>query len=154
MIIHGTSYLRSDKGAGFTAKNVRSWLKETGAITAHIELSSPWENGYCESFSAQMRDEFLNCELFGGMYEAQVLTERWVGSYNEVRSHSALGGKVPQTIVYPAGIYYGNDCLKRRDILLPQSSVPVKNKRLCRLYKKILDTAASLRYSAVRLLKA
>ena len=31
---------------------------------ANGEPVSPWENGHCESFNAQMRDEFFNGELF------------------------------------------------------------------------------------------
>lgn len=93
-------YLRSDNGSEFTAKKLRQWLSEIGVITAYIEPGSPWENGYCESFNARMRDEFLNGELFGNMYEAQVLTKRWVEYYNRIRPHSSLGGKppAPQTV--------------------------------------------------------
>ena len=42
-----------------------------------------------------MRDEFLNGEMFGNMYEAEVLIKRWVKYYNEVRPHSSLGGRPP-----------------------------------------------------------
>ncbi|MEA5048739.1 MAG: transposase, partial [Eubacteriales bacterium] len=65
------------------------------SITAYIEPGSPWENGYIESFNARMRDEFLNGELFHTMYEVQVLTQRWVRYYNQVRPHSSLGGRPP-----------------------------------------------------------
>ena len=102
MLLNGTpEYLRSDNGSEFTAKKVRKWLTNTGAITAYIEPGSPWENGYCESFNSRMRDDFLNGELFGNMYEAIVLTARWVAYYNEVRPHSSLGGKppAPQAII-------------------------------------------------------
>ena len=94
-------YLRSDNGSEFTANKLRKWLSNVGVITAYIEPGSPWENGYCESFNARMRDEFLNGELFGNMYEAQVLTKRWVEYYNTVRPHSSLGGKppAPQTVI-------------------------------------------------------
>ena len=103
MIMHGTpEYLRSDNGTEFTAKKIRGWLKAAGVTTAYIEPGSPWENGYCESFNARMRDEFLNGELFGNMYEAKVLTERWVRYYNEVRPHSSLRGKAPQMVIYSA----------------------------------------------------
>jgi len=96
MLINGTpEYLRSDNGPEFIAKKLRKWLSELGVITAYIEPGSPWENGYCESFNSRMRDEFLNGELFGNMYEAQVLTARWVRYYNEVRPHSSLGGRPP-----------------------------------------------------------
>jgi len=103
MMRHGTpEYLRSDNGSEFTAKKVRGWLQTAGVITAYIEPGSPWENGYCESFNSRMRYEFLDGELFGNLYEAQVLTKGWVKEYNEVRPHSALHGKAPQMIIYPA----------------------------------------------------
>jgi len=102
MLIHGTpEYLRSDNGPEFTAKKIRQWLQRVGVITTYVEPGSPWENGYCESFNARMRDEFLNGEIFGNMYEAEVLTQRWVKYYNTVRPHSSLGGKppAPQSII-------------------------------------------------------
>jgi len=102
MLLHGTpEYLRSDNGPEFTAKKVRSWLSRIGVITTFIEPGSPWENGYCESFNARMRDEFLNGEIFGNMYETEVLTKRWVHHYNTKRPHSSLGGRppAPQSII-------------------------------------------------------
>ncbi|WP_243614868.1 integrase core domain-containing protein, partial [Shimia aestuarii] len=44
-----------------------------GSKTAYIEPGSPWENGYCESFNARFRDEFLNGEIFYSLREAQIL---------------------------------------------------------------------------------
>jgi len=88
-------YLRSDNGSEFTANKIRNWLARTGVITAYIEPGSPWENGYIESFNARMRDEFLNGEMFGNMYEAEVLIKRWVKYYNEIRPHSSLNGRPP-----------------------------------------------------------
>jgi Transposase and inactivated derivatives len=103
MITHGIpEYLRSDNGSEFTSNKLREWLTNVGVITAYIEPGSPWENGYCESFNSRMRDEFLNGELFGNMYEAEVLTKRWVEYYNTVRPHSALGGKPPAPQCYVA----------------------------------------------------
>lgn len=102
MLLHGTpEYLRSDNGSEFTAKKVRQWLCAVGVITAYIEPGSPWENGYIESFNARMRDEFLNGEIFGNMYEAQVLIGRWVRYYNTIRPHSSLHGRppAPQSVI-------------------------------------------------------
>ena len=102
MLLNGTpEYLRSDNGSEFTAKKIRKWLQSTGVITAYIEPGSPWENGYIESFNARMRDEFLNGELFGNMYEAMTLINRWVKYYNTIRPHSSLKGRppAPQTII-------------------------------------------------------
>jgi len=96
MITHGTpEYLRSDNGSEFTARAVRKWLQDVGTITTYIEPGSPWENAYIESFNSRMRDGFLNGELFGSVKEAEVLANRWVAYYNQIRPHSSLGGKPP-----------------------------------------------------------
>jgi putative transposase len=60
MLIKGVpEHLRSDNGPEFVAKDLRQWLADTGARTLYIEPGSPWENGYCESFNAKLRDQFL-----------------------------------------------------------------------------------------------
>jgi transposase InsO family protein len=108
------SFIRSDNGplaiglepmapsmARFVAQAVQDWIKAVGAKTAYIEPGSPWENGYCESFNARFRDEFLNGEIFYSLREAQILIEEWRKHYNTKRPHSALGYRppAPETIV-------------------------------------------------------
>ena len=64
-IIRGfPEYIRSDNGPEFVAKSVRNWISAVGEKTAYIEPGSSWENGFCESFNARLRDEFLNGEIF------------------------------------------------------------------------------------------
>ena len=70
-------------------------IKAVGAKTAYIEPGSPWENGYCESFNARMRDELLNGEIFYSLREAQIIIESWRTHYNTKRPHSALGYRPP-----------------------------------------------------------
>ena len=95
-IIRGSpEYIRSDNGPEFVAKSVRNWLSEVGAKTAYIEPGSPWENGYCESFNARLRDEFLNGEIFYTIKEAKILIEQWRVHYNTVRPHSSLNWNPP-----------------------------------------------------------
>ena len=101
-ITHGMpDHIRSDNGAEFTAKAVRSWLEKMGVKNLFIEPASPWENGYNESFNGRLRDELLDRELFYTLHEAQVLIERWRVHYNTKRPHSSLGYKppAPQTIL-------------------------------------------------------
>ena len=88
-------HIRSDNGAEFTARRVRSWLLRFGVKTLFIEPGSPWENGYVESFIGKMRDELLNRELFDTLDEAKMLVERWRQEYNRIRPHSALGYRPP-----------------------------------------------------------
>lgn len=75
--------------------------KAIGAKTAYIEPGNLWENGYCESFNARFRDEFLNGEIFYSLREAQILIKQWRQHYNTKRPHSALGYRppAPETIV-------------------------------------------------------
>jgi len=56
----------------------------------YIELGSPWENGYIESFNGKLPDELLNIEVFDTLLEAKVSIERWRQAYNTVRPHSSL----------------------------------------------------------------
>jgi putative transposase len=53
------AYLRSDNGSEFSNAEIREWLKRVGVRTMFIELGSPWENGYIESFNRKLRDELL-----------------------------------------------------------------------------------------------
>ena len=56
-IARGTpGFVRSDNGGEFVATAVKSWIGGVGAKTAYIEPSSPWENGYVESFNGKLRD--------------------------------------------------------------------------------------------------
>lgn len=87
--------LRSGNGPELVGKDLRQWLINTGAKTLYIEPGSPWENGYCESFSSQMHDEFLNSALFYSMEELHVLAERWRVHSHTTRPHSSLGLRPP-----------------------------------------------------------
>ncbi|WP_170347670.1 IS3 family transposase [Ruegeria atlantica] len=95
------SFIRSDNGPEFITQAVQDWIKAVGAKTAYIEPGSPWENGYCESFNARFRDEFLNGEIFYSLREAQIPIEKWRKHYNTKRPHSALSYRppAPETIV-------------------------------------------------------
>ena len=101
-------HVRSDNGAEFTSKNVRSWLAKLQIKPLFIEPGSPWENGYIESFNGKMRDELLNGEIFYTLKEARVLIEMWRKEYNTIRPHSALGYSppAPEAIVVPSTQFY------------------------------------------------
>ena len=96
-------HIRSDQGPEFIATAVKDWIAAVGAKTAYIEKSSPWENGYVESFNGKLRDELLNVEIFNSLREAQILIENWRRHYNTIRPHSALGYRPPALeIIVPA----------------------------------------------------
>ena len=95
------SFIRSDNGPEFIAEIVRNWIAAVEAKTTYIDPGSPWENGYCESFNARLRDELLNGEVFYTLKEAQIIIEQWRKHYNTKRPHSALGYRppAPETII-------------------------------------------------------
>ena len=74
------------------ARILREWLARLGAKTMYIE---PVRRGRTASFNSNMRDEFLNGEVFYSIKELRVLAERWHKHYNTVRPHSALGYRPP-----------------------------------------------------------
>jgi len=53
-----------DNGSEFTAAAARDWLPRVVVKMPCIEPSSPWENGYNESFDGWLRDELLNGKSF------------------------------------------------------------------------------------------
>jgi transposase InsO family protein len=88
-------YIRSDDGPEFIAKDLRKWLFSIGVKTAYITPSSPWENGFCESFNGIFRDNLLDGEIFYSLQEAKIVVGEWVKHYNHERPHSALGYRPP-----------------------------------------------------------
>jgi putative transposase len=87
--------IRSDNGPEFVAAELRKWLGAVRTGTLYIESSSPWENGYCESFDGKLRDECLNGEIFYSLKEAQVVIEKLRVEFNMKRPHSALDYRPP-----------------------------------------------------------
>ena len=83
-------HIRFDNGPEFIAKAVRDWIAAVGSKTAYIEQGSPWENGYCKSVNARLRDALLNGEVFYILKEASVVIERWQTHYNSIRPYSSL----------------------------------------------------------------
>ncbi len=66
------TFLRSDNGAEFVALTLRGFLRRSGVSTAYIDKGAQWQNGFAESFHSCFRDEFLNCEVFLSLVDAQI----------------------------------------------------------------------------------
>ena len=105
MILYGLpSYVRSDNGPEFITTTLREWIAAVGSQTAYIEPGSPWENGYCERFNSELRDELLDGEIFFSRAEALVLIEAWLQQFNGVRPHSSLKYRPPAPeVIVPRG---------------------------------------------------
>jgi transposase InsO family protein len=56
--------VRTSGYESFGKHGLREWLAGLRTKPLCIEPGSAWENGYCESFNSQVRDECLNGEIF------------------------------------------------------------------------------------------
>lgn len=83
--------IRCDNGPEFVAMAIRDWCRAHGTDTAYIELGSPWQNPYVESFNSRLRDELFAREVFDTIMEARMLFDDWCDTYNRHRPHSSLG---------------------------------------------------------------
>ena len=93
---HGApSFLRSDNGPEFVAKEVQRWLAENHIKTIYIDPGSPWQNGFVESFHGRFRDECLNQEQLWTLTEARVVIADCRHHYNHSRPHGKLGYQSP-----------------------------------------------------------
>ena len=59
----------------------------------------PTDNAFIESFNGKFRAECLNQHWFMSLDDAVGKCEAWRRDYNEVRPHSAIGNKVPISLV-------------------------------------------------------
>ncbi len=53
------------------------------------------EKSYIESFNGELRDEYLNVEVFFSLTEAWYKLELWREDYNHHGPHSALDDRTP-----------------------------------------------------------
>ena len=76
-----------------TSDAILGWADETGLGWRHIAPGRPQQNGFVQSFSARLRGEFLNGEIFRSLAEAEAVIERWRRRYSSrVSSGLALKG--------------------------------------------------------------
>ena len=85
----------SDNGTELTSMAILRWSKERGVEWHYIAPAKPYQNGFIESFSARLRDEFLNETIFTSLDHAREELEAWQHDYNHFRPHSSLGNKTP-----------------------------------------------------------
>ena len=124
-------HLRSDNGPEFIAYAIQDWLREKAVKTIYITPGAPWENAYIESFHDKLRDECLNREIFGSLWEARVVIEQWRLYYNAERPHSSLGYQTPTEF---AGRTINSSVLRSGYALPPSRTVEPNIKPMAELY--------------------
>ena len=92
-------HIRSDNGPEFIAVKVQQWLRYNRIKTINIDIGSPWQNGYIESFHSRFRDECLSREMLLNLRQARVVIADWRQHYNRERPHSRLGYLSPEDFI-------------------------------------------------------
>ncbi len=80
----------SDNGREYGSKVFVRALRELGIHISRSAKSSPWENGYQESFYSQFKVDLGDPERFKSVGELVYEIYRLIWEYNHVRIHSAL----------------------------------------------------------------
>jgi putative transposase len=91
----------SDNGTELTSMSILRWSQDWQVEWHYIAPGKPQQNAFVESFNGRLRDECLNEALFTSLSHARAVLLAWQRDYNEVRPHSALGGRAPAPVMLP-----------------------------------------------------
>lgn len=84
------TYFHSDQGSEYVAGAYAFLLTRHGTIPSQSRKSSPWQNGYQESFYSQFKLELGNLNRFNHVGELIEAVHQQITYYNHRRIHSAL----------------------------------------------------------------
>lgn len=87
--------LRSDNGSEFVASKCMKQMEKRQVEHFRSRPGKPTDNALVESFSSRLRDECLNRQLFGTLWDAAAVAEQYRKTYNERHPHSSLRSKTP-----------------------------------------------------------
>ena len=83
-------YLHSDQGSEYTSLQYINLVKQAGIIFSNSKKSSPWENGYQESFYSHFKEELGDTNRFKTVEELIEAVYQQIYYYNNNRIHTAL----------------------------------------------------------------
>jgi putative transposase len=99
--------MRVDNGSEFISRDLELWAYHKGVVLDISRPGKPTDNSFIESFNSKFRAECLNahwsmsprCCKATADDDARVKMEVWRRDYNEFRPHSAIGNKVPISLM-------------------------------------------------------
>jgi putative transposase len=87
--------IRSDNGPEFTGVDVQNGARAKGIQWQFTQPGCPAQNATIERFNGTYRVEVLDAYPFTTLDEARRVTQDWMRSYNEERTHRAIGHLPP-----------------------------------------------------------
>ncbi|MGQ4810801.1 IS3 family transposase [Agrobacterium vitis] len=91
--------IRVDNGSEFISRDLDLWAYHRGVVLDFSRPGKPTDNSYIESFNGKLRAECLNAHWLMSLDDARAKMEDWRRDYNEFRPHSAIGNKVPISLM-------------------------------------------------------
>ncbi len=91
--------IRVDQGSEFVSRDLDLWAYQKDVVLDFSRPGKPTDNAFIESFNGKLRAECLNTHWFMSLDDARAKMEDWRRDYNEVRPHSAIGNKVPISLL-------------------------------------------------------
>lgn len=91
--------IRVDNGSEFISRDLDLWAYQKGVVLDFSRPGKPTDNSFIESFNGKFRAECLNTHWFMSLDDARTKLEDWRRDYNEFRPHSAIGNKVPVSLM-------------------------------------------------------
>lgn len=85
----------SDNGPQFIAKDFKEFIRLSGMIHVRTSPYYPQSNGKLERFHATIKGECIRPGVPLSLDEARRMVEKFIGHYNNVRLHSAIGYVAP-----------------------------------------------------------
>ena len=94
---HGRpNFLHSDQGSEYKSRLYTSFAEQLGIQISMSHKSSPWENGYQESFYGQLKIDLGDPNRFETLGELTAAVYLQMHCYNHSRIHSKL--KMPPAV--------------------------------------------------------
>jgi len=93
---HTTPRIISDNGPQFIAADFKSYIKLCGMTHVRTSPFYPQSNGKLERFHATLKQECIRPKTPLSLDDAKQTTEIFIGNYNDVRLHSAIGYVTPK----------------------------------------------------------
>lgn len=82
--------LHSDQGSEYASKRYTGFVEQLGILISMSRKSSPWENGYQESFYSQFKVDLGDSNRFASLGELIEAIHYQIYFYNNLRIHTAL----------------------------------------------------------------
>ena len=96
--------IRVDNGSEFISRDMDLWAYQRNVTLDFSRPGKPTDNAYIEAFNGKFRAECLNAHWLMGLEDTAEKLEAWRRDYNEERPHSAIGNKVPASLMKLPGV--------------------------------------------------